>query len=113
MAKPVFEPKAGEEVFAEKVSADCWKSPLQTIGRQISGKVYFTDKRIAFLASGLIGTASVSWEIEMKDIAKVKTCTTPPFFPFGILITMRDGAQYKLGILKRAKYFDWISQHIS
>ncbi len=113
MAKPVFEPKADEEVFAAKVSADCWKSPQQMIGRQISGKVYFTNRRIAFLASGLIGTASVSWEIEMKDISSVKTCMTPPFFPFGILITMTDGTQYKLGILKRAKYFDWISQHIS
>lgn len=113
MAKPVFEAKAGEEAFAEKVSADCWKSPRQVSGRQISGKAYFTDRRIAFLASGLIGTASVSWEIEMKDIASVKTCTTPPCFPFGILITMKDGGQYKLGIRKRDKYVDWISQHIS
>ncbi len=113
MAKPVFEPKAGEEVFAKKVSADCWKSPRQTIGRQISGKVYLTDQRVVFLASGLIGTESVSWEIEMKEISSVKTCMTPPFFPFGILIKTKNGDQYKLGILKRAKYFDWISQHIS
>jgi len=113
MAKPVFEARAGEEVFAEKVSGDCWKSPKQINGRQVSGKMYFTDQRIAFLASGLVGTASVSWEIEMKDIASVKTCTTPPCFPFGILITMRDGSQYKLGIMKRDKYVDWILKHIS
>jgi len=113
MAKPTFEARAGEEVFAEKVSADCWKSPKQALSRQISGKTYFTDQRIVFLASGLIGTASVSWEIEMKDIQSVKTCTTPPCFPFGILITMKDGGTYKLGIMKRDKYVDWISQHIS
>jgi len=113
MAKPVFEPRAGEETFAEKVSADCWKSPRQISGRQVSGKLYFTSQRVAFLASGLVGTASVSWEIELKEIAAVKTCTTPPFFPFGILITMKDGSQYKLAILKRAKYYNWLSEHIS
>ncbi len=113
MAKPTFEARAGEEVFAEKVTADCWKSPKQTINRQISGKTYFTDQRVVFLASGLIGTASVSWEIEMKDIQSVETCTTPPCFPFGILITMKDGEKYKLGIMKRGKYVDWLSQHIS
>ncbi len=113
MAKPVFAAKEGEEVFAERVSADCWKSPRQIIGRQISGKAYFTDQRIVFLASGLVGTASVSWEIEMKDIASFKTCIIPPFFPFGIMITMKDGSQYKLSIMKRGKYVDWISRHIS
>lgn len=113
MAKPVFEARTGENVFAQKVSADSWRTPRQTVGRQVSGKFYFTDQRIVFIASGLIGTADVSWEIEMKDIESVKTCTTPPFFPFGILITMKDGGKYMIGITKRKKYFDWISQHIS
>lgn len=113
MAKKVFEIKEDEKLFAEKVTGDCWKMPNITGSRQISGKYYFTDKRIAFLASGLFGTDSVSWEIEMKDIDKVKTCTTPPFFPFGILITMKNGDKYKLSILKRKKYFEWISEHVS
>ena len=113
MAKAVFEARAGEKVFAERVTGDCWKSPKQTISRQVSGKVYFTDQHIAFMASGLIGTESVSWEIEMKDIQSVKTCMTPPFFPFGVLITMKDGEKYKLALMKRGKYVDWISQHIS
>lgn len=113
MAKPVFEARANETVFAAKVSADSWKTPRQTTGRQVSGKAYFTDQRIVFLASGLIGTASVSWEIEMKDIHSVETCTTPPCFPFGILITMKDGGKYKLGVRKRDQYIDWILQHIS
>ena len=113
MAKPVFEAQTDETVFAEKVSADSWKSPKQVIGRQISGKTYFTDQRIVFLASGLVGTASVSWEIEMKDIQSVETCMTPPCFPFGIMLTMKNGEKYKLGIMKRDKYVDWIKQHIS
>ena len=54
MAKPVFEAQTGETVFAEKVAVDCWKTPGQAVGRQVSGKGYFTDKRIVFLASGLI-----------------------------------------------------------
>ncbi len=113
MAKMEFAARANETVFAERATADCWKSPLQLVGRQISGKAYFTDQRIMFLASGLIGTDSVSWEIEMKDIQAVKACLTPPFFPFGILITMRNGDKYKLGMMKRQKYVDWIVQHIS
>ena len=46
MAKPVFEAQTGETVFAEKVAVDCWKTPGQAVGRQVSGKGYFTDKRI-------------------------------------------------------------------
>ena len=49
----------------------------------------------------------------MKDIASVRTCTTPPFFPFGIEFTMRDGKVYLLGIMKRDKYVAWIQEHIS
>ena len=84
MAKAEFIARDNEQIFAERVSADCWNMPQVMGNRQISGKVYFTDQRVAFLASGLIGTKSVSWEIEMQNIASVETCTTPPFFPFGI-----------------------------
>jgi len=113
MAKKVYELKDNEQLFAGKVAGDCWKMPNLSIHRQVSGKYYFTDQRITFLASGLIGTDSVSWEIQMEDIDKVKTCLTPPFFPFGILITMKNGDQYKLSILKRKKYFNWIVEHLS
>lgn len=113
MSKKVFEVRDDEEVFAKKVGGDWWKMPNIIGSKQVSGKYYFTDKRIAFLASGLIGTDKVSWEIEMKDIDDVKKCTTPPFFPFGILITMKNGDKYKLSLLKRKKFFEWISQHIS
>ena len=113
MAKPTFTPRENEEIFAQKVAADCWEMPQVLGKRQGSGKAYFTDQRIAFLASGLVGTASVSWEIEMKDIASVRTCTTPPCFPFGVEITMRDGKVYLLGIMKRDKYVEWLNAHIS
>lgn len=112
MGKVLFEVKDGEQLFKDRVSGDCWKMPNLSLNRQVSGKYYFTDQRIAFLASGIIGNKSVSWEIEMKDIDTVKTCMTPPFFPFGILITMKNGDKYKLSILKRKKYFEWIKEHI-
>ena len=112
MSKKTFEVREGEQLLVGKVSGDCWKMPKTSINRQVSGKYYFTDQRIVFLASGLIGAESVSWEIEMNDIEKVKTCTTPPFFPFGILITMKNGDKYKLSILKRKKYFELITNHI-
>lgn len=113
MIKKVYEVKEGEQLFAEKVAGDCWKMPNLSINRQVSGKYYFTDKRITFLASGLIGTESVSWEIKIEDIATAKTCLTPPFFPFGILIQMKNGDKYKLSILKRKKYLEWIVKHLS
>lgn len=113
MAKKAFETREGEEILANHISGDCWKMPQLTVSRQVSGKFYFTNQRIAFLATGLIGTKSVSWEIEMKDIDSVKTCMTPPFFPFGILITMKNGDKYKLGVMKRKKYVNLISEHIS
>ncbi len=112
MAKLNFEAHTDEQVFAEKVTADCWKMP-GVFNRQVSGKAYFTDKRVCFLASGLIGTQSVSWEIEIKDIESVEKCMTPPFFPFGVLITMKNGDFYKLGIMKRDKYVDWLNEHLS
>ena len=72
-----------------------------------------TDQRVAFRASGLMGTASVNWEVEMKDIASIRTCTTPPFFPFGVELTMKDGKVYLLAIMKRDKYVTWLKEHIS
>lgn len=113
MSKKTFEVREGEQLLAGKVSGDCWKMPKYSINKQVSGKYYFTDQRIAFLASGLIGTESVSWEIEIKDIEKIKTCMTPPFFPFGILITMKNKDQYKLSLIKRKKYAELISEQMN
>ena len=113
MAKLKFVARADETVFAEKVSMDTWKTPHQAISRQVPGKAYFTNQRIVFLASGLIGAEHVSWEIEMKDIQSVEPCMTPHCFQFGILVTMKDGGKYKLGTIRRSKYIDWILQHIS
>lgn len=112
MKKKTFELREKEQLFAGNVTGDCWKMPNIMGSRQIPGKYHFTDQRIAFLATGLMGTRNVNFEIEMKNIATVKTCTTPPFFPFGILITMENGDKYKLSILKRKKYFEWITEHI-
>lgn len=113
MAKPVFEQRDNEEVFAQRVSGDTWRNPRNVINRQVSGKFYFTNQRIVFLASGLIGTASVSWELEMKDIASVKTCMTPPCFPFGILIQTKNGETYKIGVMKREQYIEWINRWLT
>ena len=113
MAKPTFDPRPGEELFAQKVGCDCWKMPQVVGKRQVSGKLYMTDQRVAFLASGLMGTASVSWEVEMKDIASIRTCTTPPFYPYGVELTMKEGKVYLLAIMKRDKNVTWQKEHIS
>lgn len=85
--------------------------PQLIVDKQIAGKAYFTNQRIAFFASGLIGTARYSWEIEMVDIDRIKPCRIF-LFPLGILITMKNGDKYKLSIMKRNKYIDWISQYM-
>ena len=113
MAKKELELRDGEQIFESKKSGDCWKMPNMILNRQTSGKLYFTDQRIVFFASGLIKTDNLNWEIEMKDIKEVKTCLTPPCFPFGVLITLKNGDKYKLGITGRKKYISWITEHIS
>ena len=93
MAKAAFTPNANEQVFAEKVTADCWEQPGR-FKKQVSGKAYFTDQRLVFLAGGLIGTESVSFEIPMNEIASVEPCLSPPAFPFGIKIKLKNGDKY-------------------
>ncbi len=112
MNKTQFVFAENEYVFARWVSADCWKMPQVIGNRQVSGKISFTNQRIIFLASGLIGTQKLSWEISMREISAVKPCLTPPFFPFGIEITLKSGDLYRLGMLNRKKYINWISQNL-
>ena len=47
MGKKLFETKKDEQLFAGNVAGDCWKMPKFTINKQVSGRYYFTDKRIA------------------------------------------------------------------
>ena len=96
-----------------KVAADCWRQPAVIGKRQISGRAYFTDQRVVFLASGLVGTDKVSWEIALSDIQTVSPCLTPPFFPFGVKMILKNGDTYLLGIMGRNKYVQWISEHLS
>lgn len=113
MEKPRFVPRPREKIFVQNAGCDCWKMPQFVGMEQIAGGLYMSGQRVAFIASGLIGTASVSWEIEMKDIVSVRTCTTPPFFSFGVEITTWYGDVYLLGLLNRKKYAAWINEHIS
>lgn len=113
MAKPKFTPRPQEEVFAKGVSGDTWKNPHYSFTRQVTGKFYFTNQRIVFVAAALVGSASVSWELEMKDIASVIPCLSPPFFPFGILITTKSGEEYLIAVLMRKGYMAWINRWIT
>lgn len=113
MAKAEFIARDNEQIFAERVSADCWNMPQVMGNRQISGKVYFTDQRVAFLASGLIG--------HKKRAAGRLKCRTSqssrpaqrPLLPLRHPDHDENGDRYKLGIMKREKYVDWLLQHIS
>ncbi len=76
-------------------------------------KSLFHRQRVVFLASGLVGTDKVSWEIALSDIQTVSPCLTPPFFPFGVKMILKNGDTYLLGIIGRNKYVQWISEHLS
>ena len=112
MAKATFTSKEGEKVYAQKVAADCWRQPAVIGKRQISGRAYFTDQRVVFLASGLVGTDKVSWEIALSDIQTVSPCLTPPFFPFGVKMILKNGDTYLLGIMGLKKHELCIAEHV-
>ena len=113
MAKATFTAKEGEQVFAQKVAADCWRQPAVIGKRQISGRAYFTDQRVVFLASGLVGTDKVSWEIALSDIQTVSPCLTPPFFPFGIKMILKNGHPYVRAIWGPNTSAKVFSAHVS
>ena len=81
MNKTQFVFAENEYVFARWVSADCWKMPQVIGNRQVSGKISFTNQRIIFLASGLIGTQKLSGEISMREDLRRQALPDPAVFP--------------------------------
>ena len=112
MNKTQFVFAENEYIFARWVSADCWKMPQVIGNRQVSGKISFTTLDRVFLASGL-SAHRTDWRSPCGRSPRRQALPDPDvFFPFGSEITLKSGDLYRLGMLNRKKYINWISQNL-
>ena len=101
--------RANEEIIEEK-SGDTWKTPKMTRSRQVSGKFYFTNQRIAFRTWGPF-KKECAYDIEYNNIDTAEPYTINLFIRTGIKVTTFDGDVYKLSVLKRNKYMELIEKY--
>lgn len=102
--------RENEEILDEK-SGDTWKSPVMSRSRQVSGKFYFTNQRVAFRTWGPYKN-DFAYDIEYSDIDIVEPYDINLFIRTGIKIVKFDGSVYKLSVLKKDKYIELIKQYM-
>ncbi len=102
-----------------EVSGDYWGEMefLGLLEKQKSGKFWFTNERILF-STGAFGIYSKPFFIiNYSDIESIEKCNIGPsfikFIPTGIQINMKDGKKYKISVLKREKYMEFINNKIA
>lgn len=100
-----------EEILKE-CKGDTWRMPgmLTATPRQISGKFYFTNKRIAFRTWGPF-KKNAAYDLEYKEIESMSTYSINFIIPTGIKLTMTNGDVYKISVMKRKKYMEIIQQY--
>lgn len=99
-----------EELIEEK-KGDTWKTPEMVFRRQVSGKFYFTNQRIAFRTWGPF-KETAAYDIEYKDIDFIQPYSINLIITTGIQITTKDGNTYKISVMKRNKCMEMISQYL-
>lgn len=102
--------RPGESLFAD-CKGDTWRTPESILSKQVSGRFYFTNQRIAFRTWGPFKN-SVAYDIEVRDIASLEKYTINMLIPTGIKINLHTGALYKISVMKRNKYIEYLSQYI-
>lgn len=110
MFKTNFEDLQDGEELLYTVKGDTWKIPVMTISRQISGKFFFTDRRIAFRTWG-VGKGNAAYDVDYKDVDTISTYNINFFIPTGIKITLKNGDLYKISVMKRKKYIELINKY--
>lgn len=110
MSKNALELREHEEIL-EECKGDTWLTPAMLLGKQVSGRFYFTNQRIAFRTWGPFKN-SAAYDVEYADIASLDTYTVSLFITTGIKINTKDGSLYKISVMKRKKYIELISQYI-
>lgn len=98
-----------------EVSGDYWQKVVLFVEQQKSGKFLFTNERILFYW-GKPEKVTPLISIPYSEIGKVEKVSVGPafikFIPTGINITTRNGVVYKLSVLKRDKYIDFINEKL-
>lgn len=102
--------RTNETIFEEK-KGDTWKTPQMPYRKQISGKFYFTNQRIAFRTWGPF-KKSAAYDIEYKDIETLQPYSINFFIKTGIQVTTFNGEIYKISVMKRNKLMEIISDHL-
>lgn len=109
MGKAQIDLRSDETVLKE-AKGDYWKKTLIS-SKQIRGKYHFTNQRIIFTSSSLVGSGEI-FEIEYKDITEVKKGMINFFIPTGINVIMKDGTKHLLSLLGRNKWIELINKQI-
>jgi len=73
----------------------------------VVGKVRVTNRRLQFELSRL--NARVA-SIPLKDIARVETFSRFGLIPTGVRVTLRDGSEWRFGVLGRKQVIDAIGR---
>lgn len=101
-----------------EVSGDYWGDTeyLGLLEKQKTGKFWFTNERILF-STGAFGLYSKPFFIvNYSDIENIQKCNIGPsvikFIPTGIQLNMKDGKKYKISVLKRDKYIQFINSKL-
>lgn len=98
------------ETILEEKKGDTWKTPEMIMKKQVSGKFYFTNRRIAFRTWGPFKSSS-AYDIEYKDIASVQPFSINFFIKTGIQITTKSNNIYKISVMKRNHFMELIEQN--
>lgn len=110
MKAEALDVRENEEILDEK-NGDTWLTPAMTRSRQVNGKFYFTNQRVAFRTWGPF-KKQCAYDIEYSDIDTVQPYTINLFIRTGIKITTFEGDVYKISVLKRDKFMELISKFI-
>ena len=104
------------ECTVYETKGDWWADSI--LGKQqLPGIFEVTNKRFAFRGKTLLGTAKENGlEFDPSDLASVEKCNIGngivKIIPTGLRLTMRDGGQYVVSILKRDKLLEILENAI-
>ncbi len=98
------------ETLIEVTKGDLWVG-WSIFSEQKRGNYTFTNQRAAFTPTKLLGMGS-NIEFEYNDVMSLHKCSIGLFFPLGIKVVTKQGKKYKLSLLKRNNWFDFIQERI-
>lgn len=103
----------GEVIEKGNIKGDYWHGGIGPfVQTQTSGTYTFTNKRVMFKPTGLLTSGKLLFTLDYKEIESLKKSQVAFFIPTGILLSMKDGKKYKLSLLGRKGWIDFIQSHM-